>query len=375
MSDHRIRYTAMHHLQQQKGDQTHVCLRFCQQRRRGRNRVLISRIILQRLFCKQLRRVQPLMKPSIKIGTRASKLALWQANWVQSALNQKFAGQKIELVTIKTKGDKILDVPLAKVGGKGLFVKEIEQALLEGRIDLAVHSMKDMPAEIPQGLCIGAVPQREDPADVLVSKDGLVFCALKSDAVIGTSSLRRAAQLRHARPDIVIMPLRGNLDTRLKKLQSENLDAIVLAAAGIKRLNLEQRITEYLPADIMLPAVGQGALCIERRQDDRRIEPLLATLDHPSTRAVVMGERAFLNRLGGSCQVPIAGHGEIHGNTFDLTGLVADLDGSRIIKANLSGPVDKTEAIGLKLAEQLIARGADKILEQLQKMEPVNDDS
>ncbi len=375
MSDHRIRYTAMHHLQQQKGDQTHVCLRFCQQRRRGRNRVLISRIILQRLFCKQLRRVQPLMKPSIKIGTRASKLALWQANWVQSALNQKFPGQKIELVTIKTKGDKILDVPLAKVGGKGLFVKEIEQALLEGRIDLAVHSMKDMPAEIPQGLCIGAVPQREDPADVLVSKDGLVFCALKSDAVIGTSSLRRAAQLRHARPDIVIMPLRGNLDTRLKKLQSENLDAIVLAAAGIKRLDLEQRITEYLPADIMLPAVGQGALCIERRQDDRRIEPLLATLDHPSTRAVVMGERAFLNRLGGSCQVPIAGHGEIHGNTFGLTGLVADLDGSRIIKANLSGPVDKTEAIGIKLAEQLIARGADKILEQLQKMESVNDDS
>ena len=256
------------------------------------------------------------MKPSIKIGTRASKLALWQANWVQSALNEKFPGQKVELVTIKTKGDKILDVPLAKVGGKGLFVKEIEQALLEGRIDLAVHSMKDMPAEIPQGLCIGAVPQREDPADVLVSKDGLVFSALKSGAVIGTSSLRRAAQLRHVRPDIVIMPLRGNLDTRLKKLQSENLDAIVLAAAGIKRLNLEQRITEYLPADIMLPAVGQGALCIERRQDDRRIEPLLATLDHPSTRAVVMGERTFLNRLGGSCQVPIAGHGEIHGNTL-----------------------------------------------------------
>ena len=315
------------------------------------------------------------MKPSIKIGTRASKLALWQAHWVQSALNEKFPGQKVELVTIKTKGDKILDVPLAKVGGKGLFVKEIEQALLEGRIDLAVHSMKDMPAEIPQGLCIGAVPQREDPADVLVSKDGLIFSALKSGAVIGTSSLRRAAQLRHTRPDIVIMPLRGNLDTRLKKLQSENLDAIVLAAAGIKRLNLEQQITEYLPADVMLPAVGQGALCIEMRQDDPAIEPLLAALDHKNSRAVVLGERAFLNRLGGSCQVPIAGYGEIRGNTFGLTGLVADIDGSRIIKANLSGPVDETEAIGIKLAEQLIARGAHEILEQLQKMESMNDES
>jgi len=269
------------------------------------------------------------MKPSIKIGTRASKLALWQANWVQSALNEKFPDQKVELVTIKTKGDKILDVPLAKVGGKGLFVKEIEQALLEGRIDLAVHSMKDMPAEIPDGLCIGAIPQREDPSDVLVAREDLDFSSLKRGAVIGTSSLRRAAQLRHARPDISITPLRGNLDTRLKKLQAENLDAIVLAAAGIKRLNLTHRITEYLQADIMLPAVGQGALCIERRQDDH------------------------------------AGHGEILADTFSLTGLVAGMDGSRIIKADLSGPADSAEAIGVKLAEQLLARGADEILKAL----------
>ncbi len=213
------------------------------------------------------------MKPSIKIGTRASKLALWQANWVQSALNEEFPDQKVELVKIKTKGDKILDVPLAKVGGKGLFVKEIEQALLEGRIDLAVHSMKDMPAEIPDGLCIGAIPQREDPADVLVAREDLEFSNLRRGAVIGTSSLRRAAQLRHVRPDISISPLRGNLDTRLKKLQTENLDAIVLAAAGIKRLNLAHRITEYLPSDIMLPAVGQGALCIEMRQEDPHHRP------------------------------------------------------------------------------------------------------
>ncbi len=309
------------------------------------------------------------MQASIKIGTRASKLALWQSNWVRSALNEKFPGQKIELVTIKTKGDKILDVPLANVGGKGLFVKEIEQALLEGRIDLAVHSMKDMPAKIPEGLSIGAVPQREDPSDVLIAREGLAFSKLKRGAVIGTSSLRRAAQLKHARPDLVVVPLRGNLDTRLKKLQTEKLDAIILAAAGIKRLNLTDRITEYLPANIMLPAVGQGALCIEMRWEDPIIGPMLAALDHPHSRAVVLGERSFLNRLGGSCQVPIAGHGEIVDTAFSLTGLVADVDGSRLIKAGLSGPADSTEAIGVKLAEQLIARGADKILEELNKLE------
>ena len=305
------------------------------------------------------------MKPSIKIGTRASKLALWQANWVQSALNEKFPDPKVELVTIKTKGDKILDVPLAKVGGKGLFVKEIEQALLEGRIDLAVHSMKDMPAEIPDGLCIGAIPQREDPADVLVARQDLDFSNLKRGAVIGTSSLRRAAQLRHARPDISITPLRGNLDTRLKKLQTENLDAIVLAAAGIKRLNLTHRITQYLQADIMLPAVGQGALCIEMRQEDPVIGPMLATLDHANSRTVVLGERAFLTRLEGGCQVPMAAHGSVANNVFTITGLVASLDGKTVIKETLSGPADSSETIGLDLAERLIAMGAQTIIENL----------
>ena len=306
------------------------------------------------------------MESSIKIGTRASKLALWQANWVQSALHERFPGHRVELVTIKTKGDKILDVPLARVGGKGLFVKEIEQALLDNRIDLAVHSMKDMPAEIPSGLCIGAIPQREDAADVLVSKKDLALAELKTGAAIGTSSLRRAAQLRHARPDITIMPLRGNLDTRLKKLLTEDLDAIVLAAAGVKRLNLAHRITEYLQADIMLPAVGQGALCIEMRQDDPVIGPMLATLDHSISRSIVLGERAFLNRLGGSCQVPIAGNGQINADRFTLTGLVADVDGSRVIKSRLTGPVDDAEAIGVNLAEQLLARGADRILAELE---------
>lgn len=308
------------------------------------------------------------MKPTVKIGTRASKLALWQAEWVRSELTQKFPDRAVELVTIKTKGDKILDVPLAKVGGKGLFVKEIEQALLDKRIDIAVHSMKDMPAEIPEGLGIGAIPQREAAADVLISKSGRRFNELRWGAVIGTSSLRRAAQLRHARPDIEIVPLRGNLDTRLKKLDTDDLDAIVLAAAGVIRLNLEHRVTQYLDADIMLPAVGQGALCIEIRHSDPHIESIVAALDHPDSRTVVLGERAFLNRLGGSCQVPIAGHGEIKDSTFNLTGLVADLDGSHMFKLKLSGPAASSQSIGINLAEQLLSRGADRILEKLQTM-------
>ena len=312
---------------------------------------------------------------SLKIGTRASKLALWQANWVKSALHKNFPQQPIELISIKTKGDKILDVPLAKVGGKGLFVKEIEQALLDHRIDLAVHSMKDMPAEIPKGLCIGAIPEREIAADVLISRKGIRLSNLNQGAMIGTSSLRRGAQLRHARSDVEIVPLRGNLDTRLKKLQTENLDAIVLAAAGVKRLEHENRITEYLDFDTMLPAVGQGALCIEIRQDDSKIGPLVATLNHPQTNAVVMGERAFLSYLGGSCQVPIAGYGEIHRNRFKLTGLVADLDGSHIFRATMTGNADATVSVGVNLAKKLLGQGADKILEKLQSMDVIDDES
>jgi hydroxymethylbilane synthase len=315
------------------------------------------------------------MTTSIKIGTRGSKLALWQANWVKSALDEKFPQSTCELVIIKTKGDKILDVPLAEVGGKGLFVKEIEQALLEHRIDIAVHSMKDMPAEIPAGLCIGAVPQREDPNDVLISRAKRCLANLKLGSIIGTSSLRRSAQLRHARPDIVIRPLRGNLDTRLQKLETEDFDGIVLAAAGVKRLNLEARITEYLHTDIMLPAVGQGALCIEIRADDPQINGMIAALNHASTRVTVLGERAFLKKLGGSCQVPIAGHGIVTQNTFTLTGLVADLDGSSIIKTTLTGSVDSTEALGNQLAEKILAMGADRILEKLPSVEPENYES
>jgi hydroxymethylbilane synthase len=310
------------------------------------------------------------MNAPIKVGTRGSKLALWQANWVKSVLEEKFPPHTVELIIIKTRGDKILDVPLAKVGGKGLFVKEIEHALLTRRIDIAVHSMKDMPAEIPDGLCIGAIPERENPSDVFISRSGLGFDEIDSGSIIGTSSLRRGAQLRHARPDMVIQPLRGNLDTRLKKLETENLDAIVLAAAGVKRLNLEHKITEYLDPDIVLPAIGQGALCIEIRKDDPIVGPLVESLDHAPTRIVVKGERAFLNRLEGGCQVPIAGHGKISQDRFILTGRVAEVDGSQLIKAQMSGPMDSSEAIGIELAEELLAKGADKILKKLKSISP-----
>ena len=305
------------------------------------------------------------MKKPIKIGTRGSKLALWQANWIKSALFSKHPSLSFELVIIKTKGDKILDVPLAKVGGKGLFVKEIEDALLNCSIDIAVHSMKDMPAEIPNGLCIGAIPKRETHLDVLISKNGLLFSEIKPQSHIGTSSLRRAAQILHSRPDLVISPLRGNVDTRLKKLETENLDAIVLAAAGLKRLGFEKRITEYLDETIMLPAVGQGALCVEIRENDPVVGPIVAALEHKHTKSVVMGERAFLNRLEGGCQVPIAAHGKIGKRTFTLCGLVATLDGITVIKDTISGPEDTSENIGIKLADRLIEKGAKIIMEDL----------
>ena len=307
------------------------------------------------------------MRETVKIGTRGSKLALWQANWVQSELHKKNPDLSFEIEIIKTKGDKILDVPLAKVGGKGLFVKEIEQALLDESIDLAVHSMKDMPAEIPDGLCIGAIPLREKVNDVLISKNGLCFSDLPEKAAVGTSSLRRSSQLLNARPDIIIVPLRGNLNTRLKKLESGDMDAIVVAAAGVKRLGFENKITEYFDDNIMLPAVGQGALCIEIREQDTRITSLVDCLDHYHTRRIVLGERAFLHRLEGGCQVPIAAYGQIEKNVFTLTGLVASVDGKTIIKNEMSGAEENSENTGIKLAENLLAAGAKELLESLKE--------
>jgi hydroxymethylbilane synthase len=353
-------------MQQQKSEKTDVSIYLFQQGRSWTNCQSGCRsIIMYRMCGHQLHELWSLMEKTLKIGTRGSKLALWQANWVKSSLEVQHPLLSIELEVIKTTGDKILDVPLAKVGGKGLFVKEIEEALINGRIDLAVHSMKDMPGDIPKGLCIGAIPQREIPQDVLISRNKKRLSELGHGARIGTSSLRRMAQLLHARPDLVVLPLRGNLDTRLKKLETENLDAIVLAAAGVKRLGLENRITEYLDENIMLPAVGQGALCIEIRQHDPEVEAIVKTLEHHQTRTIIMGERAFLNRLEGGCQVPIAAHGKIEKNIFTICGLVATIDGRTLIKETLSGPHDSPEIIGVKLAERLVSMGADTIMENL----------
>ena len=306
------------------------------------------------------------MKKEIKIGTRGSKLALWQAHWVQSALLEYFPSISIEIVIIKTKGDKILDVPLAKVGGKGLFVKEIEESLLSHHTDIAVHSMKDMPAEFPEGLFIGAIPEREVANDVLISKENIRLNDLKPGAHIGTSSLRRSAQLKNTRPELDIVPLRGNLDTRLKKLYAEDLDAIILAAAGVKRLDLESEITEIIDDSVIMPAVGQGALCIEIRQADRELAEMISKLDHPQTRKSVLGERAFLKHLGGSCQVPIAAKGKMENDTYILEGLIASIDGSRIIKEKMTGSPEESETIGTHLADLLLSKGADKILQELQ---------
>lgn len=305
------------------------------------------------------------MKKTIKIGTRGSKLALWQANWVKSKLEELNPQLTVELTVIKTKGDKILDVALAKVGGKGLFVKEIEESLLSGATDIAIHSMKDMPAVIPEGLCIGAVPLRENPADALISRDDRPLSELPEGAKVGTSSLRRASQLRAARPDLAIVQLRGNIDTRLNKLENGEMDAIILAAAGIRRLGFTDRITEYLPEAVMLPAVGQGALCIEIRQNDPELEALVAPLDHPETHVVVTAERAFLHRLEGSCQVPVAAHGSVENGRITLKGLVADLDGSRKITETLEGPESDSEKLGTELANRLLEKGAKEILENL----------
>ncbi len=306
------------------------------------------------------------MPGTVRIGTRGSKLALWQAEWVKSRLESLHAGLKVELTIIKTKGDKILDVPLAKVGGKGLFVKEIEEALLAGRIDLAVHSMKDMPAEIPAGLCIGAVPEREVPADALIAPEGLTLDTLPRGARIGTSSLRRASQLRRVRPDIEIVPLRGNLDTRLRKLDEGQMEAIVLAAAGVRRLGLEKRISQKLDTEVMLPAVGQGALCIETRDGDTTIAPLVAPLEDAATRIAITAERAYLHRLEGGCQVPIAGHATLHDGQLTLRGLVSDLEGQTVIQATQVGRPEKAETLGRDLAEHLLAQGARAVLDRLQ---------
>ena len=298
----------------------------------------------------------------LRIGTRGSALALWQAEWVKAQLLAAHEELAVELLVIKTTGDKILDVPLAKVGGKGLFVKEIEEALLEGKADLAVHSVKDMPAELPEGLHLAVMPPREDPRDALISRNGAGLEALPHGARVGTSSLRRAAQLLHLRPDLRIETLRGNVDTRLRKLESEGFDAIVLAAAGLKRMELNHVVSEYLEPERMLPAVGQGALGIETRTGDAFTNEVVASLAHPQTMTTVRAERAFLKRLEGGCQVPIGAHATMEGETLILTGMVADLEGVRLIRKELRGDAQQPEVVGERLAEVILESGGAEIL-------------
>ncbi|MBU0463461.1 MAG: hydroxymethylbilane synthase [Proteobacteria bacterium] len=305
------------------------------------------------------------MKKNICIGTRGSQLALWQANFIKSEIEHLFPDLIVELKIIKTTGDMITDRPLAMVGGKGLFVKEIETALLNNDIDLAVHSMKDMPGELPCGLIIGAIPERENPFDVLISKDNSLLADYKKGAKIGTSSLRRASQIKHIRPDVEIESIRGNLDTRIKKLKAGDYDAIVLAAAGLRRLGQDSEITEYLDETIMIPAVGQGALCIETRKNDRDIAAIMKKLDHHDTRICVTGERAFLKQIEGSCHIPVACFGKIQGGKVILTAVVASENGKKLIKEQIISSINKVEHSGKALADQVLEKGGRKILEQL----------
>lgn len=301
----------------------------------------------------------------LRIATRKSPLALWQAHYVSNMLQHHHPELKIELVTMVTQGDKILDTPLAKVGGKGLFVKELEVGMLEGRADIAVHSMKDVPVEFPTGLHLAVICEREDPRDAFVSNNFKSLEELPQGARLGTSSLRRQSQIAALRPDLKIIDLRGNVNTRLKKLDDGEYDAIILAAAGLKRLEFEDRITQFIGTDVCLPAIGQGAVGIECRSDDAHVHNLIAPLNDYKTQIRVTAERAMNERLQGGCQVPIAGYAEIEKDLIMLRGLVGQVDGKKIIRGDIAGPIDSAAELGVVLAEDLLSRGADKILNEL----------
>ncbi|MBT4347982.1 MAG: hydroxymethylbilane synthase [Methylococcales bacterium] len=303
--------------------------------------------------------------PLIRIATRNSPLALWQANYIAEQLRRIHPELKTELVKMTTRGDKILDAPLAKIGGKGLFVKELEQGLLEGRADIAVHSMKDVPVDFPEGLELKVILAREDPCDALVSNHYRCLDDLPSDARIGTSSLRRQSQITQAIPGCQILPLRGNVNTRLAKLDTGQFDAIILAAAGLKRLAMADRIRQIIPTSISLPAVGQGALGIECRVGDDRIADVINVLHDNETQQCVIAERAMNERLEGGCQVPIAGFARFQDGGLFMQGLVGTPNGQQIIRAQRQGLVDQAKVIGYEIAEELLAKGAKKILQAI----------
>jgi hydroxymethylbilane synthase len=301
----------------------------------------------------------------LKLGTRGSKLALTQSQWVKGRIESVHPGVGVELVRITTTGDRIQQPPLSEVGGKGLFIKEIEEALLREEVDLGVHSMKDVPAELPEGLEISVFPQREDPRDAFVSEKFRSIEELPHGSSVGTSSLRRASQLLHLRPDLRVLPIRGNVDTRLRKMESGLFEALILASAGLRRLGLSHRITQMLSTDFSLPAIGQGVLGLEVRKSDHVVRDLIGFLNHGETELTVRAERAFLKELEGGCQVPLAGYGKLDGDRLELEGMVADLDGSVLIRDRLFGPKEKPEELGVKLARNILGSGGDTILQKI----------
>lgn len=319
-----------------------------------------------RIRPKSIEKIKSTMTQSktLKIATRQSPLALWQANFVKDRLEQLHSHLTVELVPMVTKGDVILDSPLAKIGGKGLFVKELEHALLEKRADIAVHSMKDVPMSFPEGLGLYVICKREDPRDAFVSNTYCTLSDLPQGAIVGTSSLRRQCQLKQLRPDLDIRSLRGNVGTRLSKLDAGEYDAIILASAGLIRLGLAKRISSFIETEQSLPAAGQGAVGIECRTDDAEVQALLAPLADAETTACVLAERAMNTRLQGGCQVPIGGYAVLQGDEIYLRALVGDVDGSLILRAEGKSTVENAEELGRILAEQLLAQGADKILEK-----------
>ena len=302
---------------------------------------------------------------TVVIGSRGSPLALWQANWIKDLLQEYHSDLAVDIKIIKTSGDKIQDVPLAKIGGKGLFVKEIEEGLLKREVDFAVHSMKDMPIIFPMNLCIACVTKRENPFDALISKNNIKLDDLPKGAKVGTGSLRRMSQLLYYRPDLKLVPLRGNLETRLKKLETEGLDAIILAAAGLIRLGWSDRITEIISPEVLLPAMGQGAVGIETRKNDVDNQILLADIDHEETHYALDAERALVSQLEGGCNVPIGSFATLDGDQITLTGLVASLDGKTMYKKELTDLKTNAIALGRKLGDELIELGADRIMQEI----------
>jgi hydroxymethylbilane synthase len=302
---------------------------------------------------------------TLRIATRKSPLAMWQAEHIKARLEALHPGLIIELVTFTTKGDKILDTPLAKIGGKGLFVKELETAMLNGDADIAVHSMKDVPMEFPEGLELGVICERENPHDAFVSNHYQSIDELPQGAVVGTSSLRRQCQVQQLRPDLVIKSLRGNVQTRLGKLDAGEFDAIILAAAGLLRMEMDDRIASFIPAEQSLPAGGQGALGIEWRANDSAVHDLIKPLAHAPTAACVMAERALNKRLQGGCQVPIAAYATLEGEQLNLRGLVGSVDGKQMLTTEQNGNIADAEAMGIRAAEHLLTQGAGQILEQV----------